>query len=210
MERTKKHLFSVWPLQFNHNQKSVKAEKNRGLPNADVWHTQQTSDSSNNLVGECCNFYCKEWCHACHAVATSQKMHQSCFVVVQSTWCQSWALTSSKNWNHVLGRKFETQLQSSADTLHCAKSCRPFELFANENCKLQNEAKMNAMFERGSAQDPWRSPLSAEMNDASAWKIGVPDVHFVVTLFTTTASCQTIQNKTCLNHMHLDMTVQKT
>jgi len=38
--------------------------------------------------------------------------------------------------------------------MHCAESCRPFELFANENCKLQNEAKMNATFERGSARDP--------------------------------------------------------
>jgi len=53
------------------------------------------------------------------------------------------------------------------ETAHCAKSCRPFELFANENCKLQNEAKMNVMFERGSARDPRRSPLSAELNDAS-------------------------------------------
>jgi len=35
--------------------------------------------------------------------------------------------------------------------LHCAKSCRPFELFVNENHKLQNEAKMNVTFERGSA-----------------------------------------------------------
>ena len=52
--------------------------------------------------------------------------------------------------------------------LHHAKSCRPFELFANENHKLWNEAKMNATFERGSARDPRRSPLSAELNDASA------------------------------------------
>jgi len=37
--------------------------------------------------------------------------------------------------------------------VQCAKSHRPFELFANENCELWNEAKMNAMFERGSAQD---------------------------------------------------------
>jgi len=36
-------------------------------------------------------------------------------------------------------------------TLHCAKSCRPFELFANENYELWNEAKMNVTFERGSA-----------------------------------------------------------
>jgi len=35
--------------------------------------------------------------------------------------------------------------------MHCAKSHRPFELFANEKCKLQNEAKMNVTFERGSA-----------------------------------------------------------
>jgi len=39
-------------------------------------------------------------------------------------------------------------------SVHCAKSYRPFELFVNENCKLQNEAKMNVMFERGSARDP--------------------------------------------------------
>jgi len=52
--------------------------------------------------------------------------------------------------------------------MHCAKSHRPFELFVNENHKLLIEAKMNVMFERGSAQDPWRSPLSAELNDASA------------------------------------------
>jgi len=52
--------------------------------------------------------------------------------------------------------------------VHCAESCRPFELFANENCKLQIEAKMNAMFERGSTRDPRRNPLSAEMNNASA------------------------------------------
>jgi len=52
--------------------------------------------------------------------------------------------------------------------LHHAKSYRPFELFVNENYKLWNEAKMNVMFERGSARDPRRSPLSAELNDASA------------------------------------------
>jgi len=38
--------------------------------------------------------------------------------------------------------------------MHCAKSHRPFELFANENHKLQNEAKMNVTFERGSVQEP--------------------------------------------------------
>jgi len=37
--------------------------------------------------------------------------------------------------------------------LHCAKSHKPFELFANENYELQNEAKVNVTFERGSAQD---------------------------------------------------------
>jgi len=30
--------------------------------------------------------------------------------------------------------------------LHCAKSHMPFELFANENCELWNEAKMNVTF----------------------------------------------------------------
>jgi len=38
--------------------------------------------------------------------------------------------------------------------MHCAKSCRPFELFVNENHKLWNEAKTHVTFERGSAQDP--------------------------------------------------------
>jgi len=52
--------------------------------------------------------------------------------------------------------------------MHCAKSYRPFELFVNENYKLWNEAKMNVTFERGSARDPRRSPLSAELNNASA------------------------------------------
>jgi len=79
--------------------------------------------------------------------------------------------------------------------MHCAKSHRPFESFANVNCKLWNEAKMNATFERGSAQDPWRDPLSAEMNDASAWRIGVPVVWFVMTLCHNDSSCCTIQNK---------------
>ena len=41
---------------------------------------------------------------------------------------------------------FDTRRKSA---LHCAKSHRPFELFANENCKLRNEPK----FERASAQD---------------------------------------------------------
>jgi len=36
--------------------------------------------------------------------------------------------------------------------VHCAKSHGPFELFANENCKLQNEDEMNVMFERGPAE----------------------------------------------------------
>jgi len=60
--------------------------------------------------------------------------------------------------------------------MHYAKSYRPFELFVNENYKLWNEAKMNVIFERGSARDPWRSPLSTELNDASTWRIGMPVV----------------------------------
>jgi len=35
---------------------------------------------------------------------------------------------------------------------------------------------MNVIFERGSARDPRRSPLSTELNDASTWRIGVPVV----------------------------------
>jgi len=60
--------------------------------------------------------------------------------------------------------------------MHYAKSYWPFELFVNENYKLKNGAKMKVIFERGSAQDPRRSPLSAEMNDASTRRIGMPVV----------------------------------
>jgi len=64
-----------------------------------------------------------------------------------------------------------------------------FSSFANENCKLQNEVRMNVTFERGSARDPRRSPLSAELNDASTWRIGVPVAQFVVTLLCNDSSC---------------------
>jgi len=53
-------------------------------------------------------------------------------------------------------------------SVHHDESHRPFELFANENCKLWSEAEMNAMLERGSARDLRRDPLSAGFNDASA------------------------------------------
>jgi len=42
---------------------------------------------------------------------------------------------------------------------------------------------MNVMFERGSARDPRRSPLSAKFDEASAWRIGVPVAQFAMTLF---------------------------
>jgi len=73
--------------------------------------------------------------------------------------------------------------------MHCTKSCRPFELFANENHELQNKAKMNVTFERGSARDPRRSPVSAELNDASARRIGVSVAQFIKTLFCNDSSC---------------------
>jgi len=61
---------------------------------------------------------------------------------------------------------------------------------------------MNAMFERGSARDPRRSPLSAEFNDGSAWRIGVPVAWFVVTSFDNDSPCQKgNRTKRVLNHM---------
>jgi len=47
----------------------------------------------------------------------------------------------------------DSQTGLNCNQVHCTKRCRPFELFAKENCKLQNEAKMNVTFERGSARD---------------------------------------------------------
>jgi len=54
---------------------------------------------------------------------------------------------------------------------------------------------------------PRRCPLSAEMNDASVLRIGVPVVQLVMSLFTTTARVKMTQNKTCSSHMHLDAMV---
>jgi len=54
---------------------------------------------------------------------------------------------------------------------------------------------------------PRRSPLSAEMNDASACRTVA---QFVMTLFATMACVMMIQNKTCSNHMCLNMPVWKT
>ena len=108
---------------------------------------------------------------------------------------------SAHQWWDVLTRKNEIipclhgHSNVHDDNMHCAKSHRPFELFANENCELWNEAKMNATFERGSTQDPRHSPLSAEMNDASTWRIGVSVVQFVATLFARTARVEWSRTK---------------
>jgi len=48
---------------------------------------------------------------------------------------------------------FGQNFELSFTQMHCTESLRPFELFANENCELQNEAKMNVTFQRGSARD---------------------------------------------------------
>jgi len=51
---------------------------------------------------------------------------------------------------------------------------------------------------------PWHSPLSAEMNNASAWRIGVPVTDLLPNWkwqFCDHSSCCAIQNKTCSNHM---------
>jgi len=72
-------------------------------------------------------------------------------------------------------------------TVHRAKSYKPFELFVNENYKLLNELKQMWHLREVWLKIRQRDPLSAEMNDASAWRIGVSVVWFVVTLFATTA-----------------------
>jgi len=83
--------------------------------------------------------------------------------------------------------------------LHHAKSHRPFELFANENCKLQNEAKMNATFERGSAQDlsAWSSLCWDERCFCVKNRCASCAVFY--DFVCNDSSCQTIQNETCSN-----------
>jgi len=58
--------------------------------------------------------------------------------------------------------------------MHWAKSCRPFELFVNENYKLRNDPKLKQHLREVRLKIPQHSPLSAEMNNASALRIGVP------------------------------------
>jgi len=88
--------------------------------------------------------------------------------------------------------------------LHFAKRHRPFELLVNENYELKNDLKLKQHFREVRLKIPWRSPLSAEINDASTWRIGVPVVHLLSTwewLFYNDCSCCAIQNKTCSNRM---------
>jgi len=88
---------------------------------------------------------------------------------------------------------------SSEVAVRCAKSCMPFECFGNENHKLQNQAKMNVMFETGSAPD-----LSAQ--SSLCWdercfcmknqRASCVDCHSLGNdSLTMMASCQMIQNK---------------
>jgi len=69
---------------------------------------------------------------------------------------QSTCVTTKRNvdWQQLNSQGGWKEWRMWTRQLHCAKTYRPFELFANENHKLWNEAKMNAMFERGSSQDP--------------------------------------------------------
>jgi len=52
--------------------------------------------------------------------------------------------------------------------MHQAKGCRPFELFVNENYKLRNDPKLKQHLREVWLKIPRHSPLSAEMNSASA------------------------------------------
>jgi len=138
---------------------------------------------------------------------TSLKSHFFCFVwlcniELNVVWIQNVAIASiiaftqemlmskavwRKTWAHICTAPKATGLLS----------CLQMKIMS-----FGKKPKMNVMFERGSARDPsarsslhWVErcfcPLSTELNDASAWRIGVPVAQFVVTLFTTTASCQT-------------------
>jgi len=51
--------------------------------------------------------------------------------------------------------------------MHCAESHKPFELFANENQKLRNEANQMQCLREVRLKIPRRNPLSTELNDAS-------------------------------------------
>jgi len=59
-------------------------------------------------------------------------------------------------------------MNSNSMLMHCAKSYRPFELFANENYELRNELNSMQCLKEVCLKISPRDPLSAEMNDTSA------------------------------------------
>jgi len=85
---------------------------------------------------------------------------------------------------------------------HCAKSCRPFELFANENHKLRmNQNEMQHLREVR-LKIHRHNPLFFEMNDASAWRISMPVMDLLWTWSQRQLVLQqTEQKKTCSNRV---------
>jgi len=79
--------------------------------------------------------------------------------------------------------------------LHHAKSYRPVECFANENCKLRNELTPMWCLREVQLKIPQRDPLSAERNDASTWRIGVSLLTSLMTNVHNDSLCCTKRNK---------------
>ena len=141
-----------------------------------------------------------EWLNSMHAVVNAEKQSRLTETSTTAKEHNTILVTTAKSastWKTASSQCLMTS-PSSLTPVHCVKSYMRFELFVNENYKLQNEAKMNVTFERGSARDPRHSPLSTEMNDASTWRIGMPDAQFVMTLFTTIARFKQSRTKRVL------------
>jgi len=106
---------------------------------------------------------------------------------------------SRKQMQVVIALMIKCDNEAPTTNLHCAKSHRSFELLANANWIVSFRMKPKWMWHLREVwlRIPRRNPLSAEMNDASTWRIGVPVVHFVMTLCHNDSPCCAIWTKPC-------------
>jgi len=88
-----------------------------------------------------------------------------------------------------------TPSAGEGSTMHHTKSYRSFEHLCNENCKLRNERKLMQHLREVWLKIPWRNPLSAEMSDASTWRIGLPLLSLLMTDIYNDSLCYTKRNK---------------
>jgi len=84
-------------------------------------------------------------------------------------------------WMHVWTWQKDQQVISVC-CIHCTKSHMPFELFVNENHVLRINWNWTKHLREVWLKIPWRDPLSAQINFASTWRIGMSLLSSYMTL----------------------------